>query len=180
MNTRAPQKLAAICGLVTAVLLSTCMPAHAAADPRPGSAAAKRAQVESYRQLLATLLTYESSEQTASHDPGFEDTRELAIRSVLLGLDNLRTPAANRLVVDLAAVYLGDKASPTYSCVVQRKGRALKAALAKAPRLTEWCDKTLPSRVCLSEQHAQWLLRVDMANDVSRHRYPRCDTPLHP
>jgi hypothetical protein len=159
-----------ICGL------SASAASLADPDPRPGSQAALNGLIASYRETMAQLLKFEASAPAdVLTTTAYSAYRDQVLTAVLLGLDNVNTAAANKLVVDLSAVYLGESIGPLYSCVVQRKAGSLSPNLRRLGQLNEWCSKELPAKFCLRDEDAALRLR----SAVNKARQAECDLPLY-
>ena len=149
--------------------------AFADADPRPGSAGALNGLVESYRGTVAQLFKFEAATEGVVTSNIYLNYRDQVLATVLTGLDNIDNSAANQLIADLSAVYLGESAGPLYSCVVQRKAKTLAVYLQKGRPLSSWCSKDLPRKFCVKEEEALQRLR----SSLKKAKNSECDIPLY-
>ena len=145
-------------------------------DPHPGSQPALSGLIASYRETIAQLLIFEASAPAdVLTTTAYSAYRDQVLTTVLLGLDNVNTAAANKLVVDLSGVYLGESIGPLYTCIVQRWARSLLPNIRGIGLLNEWCSKELPAKFCLRDEDAALRLR----SAVKKASQAECDLPLY-
>lgn len=150
--------------------------AWADADPQAGSKAALNGLVDNYRNTVVQLFEFEAKATEATlQDSGYLNYRDQVLTTVFLGLDNLNTTAANQLIVDLSAVYVGESVGPLYSCVLRRKAKVLSLHLQKTLRLNDWCSKNLPDKFCLKNDEAKLRLR----SGIEKSKNAECEVPLY-
>lgn len=150
--------------------------AWADADPHVGSKAALNGLVDNYRSTVVQLFDFEAkATEMVLQDNSYLNYRDQVLTTVFLGLDNLNTTAANQLIVDLSAVYVGESVGPLYSCIIQRRAKALSLHLQKTTRLNDWCLKNLPNKFCLKNDEAKLRLRTG----IEKSKNAECDTPLY-
>lgn len=152
--------------------------AFADRDPVAGSIAAKDSLVGSYRESIRTLLAFEAYvDEIYVKSNAYSIHRDTVTSTIFQGLDNIDSFSANRLIVDLSAVYFGEATGPIYLCLVQRKARHLKIFLKKYDQysLNDWCKKDLPAKYCLSNQDSMRRLKdgIEDEND------PECGLPFY-
>lgn len=156
--------------------LLACALAFADVDPRPGSQAALRGLVGSYRNTVVQLFKFEARASDAIlAEDRYLDYRNQVLANVLLGLDNVSGEEANKLIAELSAVYLGESAGPLYSCVVQRRAKVLLPYLQKINSMDSWCINNLPHKFCLKNEEADLRLR----GSFKKAKNDECDIPLY-
>jgi hypothetical protein len=160
--------------IVLYIFLRACS-VWAEEDPAPGSKISMNKLVESYRSTVVQLLEFEATTTEAvREDSKYKNHKDQLIVAVLQGLDNVNTPEATRLIVDLSAVYFGETVGPYYSCVVKRKGRLISETRHNAG-LNSWCIKNIPNKFCLTDEQAS--SRLQGANKKAKKVV--CDLPLY-
>lgn len=147
-------------------------------DPVAGSPAAKEGLTNSYRETVRTLLKFDATQEGKyPKSDKYWIHRQVALSSIIRGLDNIDSFSVNRLIVDMSAVNLGESIAPLYSCLVQRKAKQVRIFLKENNQysLTDWCTRNFSERYCFSKEDAYFFLKYDIAQEGE----PECGFPLY-